>query len=275
VPDLATLRDRARSIHIKRLFGMLGLGWRGSARHWERYEAAYLLLAGLSAPLVLSVHTVVSFDFAVAVLPGWHATIFPPYFVAGAVYAGFAMVLTLAIPLRVLYGLQDFLTLRHLENMAKVMLVTGLIVFYGYIMEAFYGWYSANQYESFMIWNRMTGPYAPFYWTLIFCNGLTPQLLWNKRIRTSPIPLFMIAMVVNVGMWLERFVIVVTSLHRDFLPSSWGMYWPTRWDLMTFFGTIGLFVTLFFLFIRVLPMISIFEMRTMVPDAKVRGGKAH
>ena len=275
VPDLATLRDRAKTIHIKRLFGMLALGWRGSARHWERYEAAYLLLAGLSTPLVLSVHTVVSFDFSVGIIPGWHATIFPPYFVAGAVYAGFAMVLTLAIPLRMLYGLEDFLTMRHLENMAKVMLVTGLIVFYGYIMEAFYGWYSANQYQSFMIFNRMTGPYAPFYWTLIFCNGLTPQLLWIKKIRTTPATLFMIAMVVNVGMWLERFVIVVTSLHRDFLPSSWGMYWPTRWDIMTFVGTIGLFVTLFFLFIRVLPMISIFEMRTLVPEAKVRGSKAH
>ncbi|MEO8522765.1 MAG: NrfD/PsrC family molybdoenzyme membrane anchor subunit, partial [Acidobacteriota bacterium] len=275
VPDLATLRDRAKSIHIRRLYGMLSLGWRGSARHWERYEAAYLLLAGLSTPLVLSVHTVVSFDFSVGIVPGWHATIFPPYFVAGAVYAGFAMVLTLAIPLRVMYNLQDFLTIKHLENMAKVMLFTGLIVFYGYIMEAFYGWYSANQYESFMIWNRMTGPYAPFYWTLIFCNGLTPQLLWIKHIRTTPLTLFLIATVVNVGMWLERFVIVVTSLHRDFLPSSWGMFWPTRWDIMTFVGTLGLFVTLFFLFIRVLPMISIFEMRTMVPDAKVRGGKAH
>ncbi|HMF59591.1 MAG TPA: NrfD/PsrC family molybdoenzyme membrane anchor subunit, partial [Vicinamibacterales bacterium] len=219
--------------------------------------------------------TVVSFDFSVGIIPGWHATIFPPYFVAGAVYAGFAMVLTLAIPLRVLYGLQDFLTMRHLENMAKVKLVTGLIVFYGYVMEAFYGWYSANRYESFMIFNRMTGPYAPFYWTLILCNGLVPQLLWVKKIRTTPVFLFMIAMVVNVGMWLERFVIVVTSLHRDFLPSSWGMYWPTRWDIMTFVGTIGLFITLFFLFIRVLPMISIFEMRTMVPEAKVRGGKAH
>jgi molybdopterin-containing oxidoreductase family membrane subunit len=224
---------------------------------------------------VLSVHTVVSFDFSVGIIPGWHATIFPPYFVAGAVYAGFAMVLTLAIPLRVLYGLQDFLTMRHLENMAKVMLVTGLIVFYGYVMEAFFGWYSANQYESFMIFNRMSGPYAPFYWTLILCNGLVPQLLWVKRIRTTPVLLFMIAMVVNVGMWLERFVIVVTSLHRDFLPSSWGMYWPTRWDIMTFVGTIGLFITLFFLFIRVLPMISIFEMRTMVPAAKVKGSKAH
>jgi len=275
VPDLATLRDRAKNKWTARLFGMFALGWRGSARHWARYETAYLLLAGLSTPLVLSVHTVVSFDFSIGMIPGWHATIFPPYFVAGAVFAGFAMVLTLAIPLRVVYGLQDFITVRHLENMGKVMLVTGLIVGYGYVTEAFFGYYSANQYEGFMIWNRMTGPYAPFYWALIFCNIVTPQFLWFKSVRTSPLPLFAIAMVVNVGMWLERFVIVVTSLHRDFLPSSWGMFWPTRWDWMTFFGTIGLFLTLFFLFIRALPMISIFEMRTIVPEAKIKGAKAH
>jgi Ni/Fe-hydrogenase subunit HybB-like protein len=275
VPDLATLRDRAKNIWLARLFGMLALGWRGSARHWARYEKAYLLLAGLSTPLVLSVHTVVSFDFSIGIIPGWHATIFPPYFVAGAIYAGFAMVLTLAIPLRVIYGLQDFITMRHLENMGKVMLATGLIVAYGYVMEAFFGYYSANQYEGFMIWNRMTGPYAPIYWSLIFCNILCPQFLWIKSVRTSPALLFAISMVVNVGMWLERFVIVVTSLHRDFLPSSWGMFYPTRWDYMTFFGTIGLFVTLFFLFIRTLPMISIFEMRTIVPEAEVKGAKAH
>ena len=275
VPDLATLRDRAKGLRLQRLFGVFSLGWRGSARHWERYESAYLLLAGLATPLVLSVHTVVSFDFAIGIIPGWHATIFPPYFVAGAIYAGFAMVLTLAIPLRVLYGLEDFITMRHLENMGKVTLVTGLIVAYGYVMEAFFGWYSANQYESFMIWNRVTGPYWYMYWALIFCNIITPQWLWFKKVRTTPVYLFLVAMVVNLGMWLERFVIVVTSLHRDFLPSSWGMYSPTRWDLMTFFGTIGLFVTLFFLFVRVLPMISIFEMRTMVPEAKVKGSKAH
>jgi hypothetical protein len=185
------------------------------------------------------------------------------------------MVLTLAIPLRVMYKLEDFFTIRHLDNMAKVTLVTGLIVAYGYSTEAFYGWYSANTYESFMIWNRMTGPYWYMYWTLIFCNILTPQWLWFRRVRTTPWMLFIIAMIVNVGMWLERFEIVVTSLHRDFLPSSWGMYWPTRWDLMTFFGTIGLFVTLFFLFVRVLPMISIFEMRAAVPGAKVKGANAH
>jgi molybdopterin-containing oxidoreductase family membrane subunit len=275
VPDLATLRDRAKNKWTARVFGMFALGWRGSARHWARYETAYLLLAGLSTPLVLSVHTVVSFDFAIGIIPGWHATIFPPYFVAGAIYAGFAMVLTLAIPLRVVYGLQDFITMRHLENMGKVMLVTGLIVGYGYVMEAFFGYYSANQYEGFMIWNRMTGPYAPVYWALILCNIVCPQFLWIKSVRTSPMLLFAIAMVVNVGMWLERFVIVVTSLHRDFLPSSWGMFYPTRWDWMTFIGTLGLFTTLFFLFIRALPMISIFEMRTIVPEAEVKGAKAH
>ena len=275
VPDLATLRDRAKHKWTQWIFGIFALGWRGSARHWARYEKAYLLLAGLSTPLVLSVHTVVSFDFSIGIIPGWHATIFPPYFVAGAIYAGFAMVLTLAIPLRVIYGLQDFITMRHLENMGKVMLATGLIVAYGYVMEAFFGYYSANKYEGFMIVNRMTGPYAPVYWSLIFCNILCPQFLWIKSVRTSPFKLFAISMVVNVGMWLERFVIVVTSLHRDFLPSSWGMFYPTRWDYMTFFGTIGLFITLFFLFIRALPMISIFEMRTIVPEAEVKGAKAH
>jgi molybdopterin-containing oxidoreductase family membrane subunit len=275
VPDLATLRDRAKKVWLARVYGALALGWRNSARHWARYETAYLLLAGLSTPLVLSVHTVVSFDFAISIIPGWHSTIFPPYFVAGAIYAGFAMVLTLAIPLRVLYGLEDFITMRHIENMAKVMLVTGLIVAYGYVMEAFFGWYSSNRYESYMIWNRMTGPYAPYYWTLILCNIVTPQAIWFKRVRTTPVLLFLVAMVVNAGMWLERFVIVITSLHRDFLPSSWGMFHATRWDWMTFIGTLGLFVTLFFLFIRVLPMISIFEMRTIVPGAKVKGSSAH
>jgi molybdopterin-containing oxidoreductase family membrane subunit len=251
------------------VYGLLALGWRGSARHWARYETAYLLLAGLATPLVLSVHTIVSFDFAVAQVPGWHATIFPPYFVAGAIYAGFAMVLTLTIPLRKFYGLEDFITDRHLRNMAKVMLATGLIVAYGYMMEAFFGWYSANQFERFMIWNRMTGPYWPYYWVLILCNIVTPQFIWIKKVRHSTIALFIISLVVGVGMWLERFVIVVTSLHRDFLPSSWGMYTPSVWDWSMFIGTIGLFLTLLFLFIRFLPIISIFEMRTILPQAEV------
>jgi Ni/Fe-hydrogenase subunit HybB-like protein len=270
IPDFATLRDRATSLYARHIYGMLAMGWRGSARHWHNYDTAYLLLAGLATPLVISVHTVVSFDFAVGIVPGWHATIFPPYFVAGAIYAGFAMVLTLSIPLRKLYGLEDFITMRHLENMGKVMLATGLIVAYGYMMEAFGGYYSGNYYEAFMIKNRMLGPYKNFYWALILCNVIVPQFLWIKNVRTSVIGLFICAMFTNVGMWLERFVIIVTSLHRDYLPSSWGMYRPTFWDWSTYIGTIGLFFTLFFLFVRFMPVISIFEMRTIVPGAEVR-----
>src|SRR6267154_538327 len=272
IPDLATMRDRAEKPWLRRVFGMLAMGWRGSARHWHRYETAYLLLAGLATPLVLSVHTIVSFDFAVGIIPGWHATIFPPYFVAGAIYAGFAMVLLLTIPLRKIYGLESFITMRHMHNMAKVMLATGLIVFYGYMIEAFFGWYSGNQYERFMIWNRMHGPYAPYYWTLILCNGLTPQFLWFKKIRSNLLLLWFISVIVSIGMWLERFVIVVTSLHRDYLPSSWGFYSPTQWDWAMFVGTIGFFFALLFLFIRFLPMISIFEMRTILPEAEVDEG---
>jgi Ni/Fe-hydrogenase subunit HybB-like protein len=270
IPDLATLRDRSTSRPGRVIYGMLAMGWRGSARHWHRYETAYLLLAGLATPLVVSVHTVVSFDFAIGIVPGWHATIFPPYFVAGAIYSGFAMVMTLAIPLRWAYGLEDFITMRHLQNMAKVMLVTGLIVAYGYSMEAFTAWYSANTYERYMMWNRMAGPYGPAYWLLILTNVVIPQSLWFKRVRTSTPALFAVAIVVNIGMWLERFVIIVTSLHRDFLVSSWDMYYPTFWDISTFVGTIGLFVALLFLFIRFLPMISIFEMRTILPEADVK-----
>ncbi|MBI3896409.1 MAG: polysulfide reductase NrfD [Acidobacteria bacterium] len=267
IPDLATLRDRAKKRSSRILYGILAMGWRGSALHWHRYQTAYLLLAGLATPLVVSVHTVVSFDFAVGILPGWHSTIFPPYFVAGAIYSGFAMVLTLAIPLRAVYGLEGFITMRHLENMAKVMLATGWIVAYGYVMENFMAWYSGNTYEGFTAWNRIAGPYGPAYWALILCNVLLPQLLWLKRVRTSVPALFVLALVINVGMWLERFVIVITSLHRDFLPSSWGMYSPTRWDWATLFGSIGLFVALLFLFIRFLPMISIFEMRELVSES--------
>jgi molybdopterin-containing oxidoreductase family membrane subunit len=269
IPDLATLRDRAKNRTAKILYGMLALGWRGSARHWHRYETAYLLLAGLSTPLVLSVHTVVSFDFAVGITPGWHATIFPPYFVAGAIYAGFAMVLTISIPLRKFYKLEDFITMRHIRNMAKIMLATGLIVAYGYMMEAFMAWYSGNEYERFMIYNRMTGPYWWSYWALILCNVVTPAFLWSRKIRHSTTALFIISLIVGVGMWLERFVIIVTSLHRDFLPSSWAIYAPTRYDWMMYIGTLGLFSALMFLFIRFLPVISIFEMRTLLPEAKV------
>jgi molybdopterin-containing oxidoreductase family membrane subunit len=270
VPDLATLRDRAQSRWARGIYGMLAMGWRGSARHWKRYESMYLLLAGLATPLVLSVHTVVSFDFAISQLPGWHTTVFPPYFVAGAIYSGFAMVLILAIPIRWAYGLEDLITQRHLDNSAKVMLATGLIVAYGYIMEAFMAWYSGNPYEVFMIRNRMHGPYAPFWYALILCNVLLPQVLWLRKVRYTPKLLFGVSLVVLIGMWLERFVIVITSLHRDFLPSSWGMYYPTRWDWATYVGTIGFFAACMFLFLRILPMISIFEMRTLLPQAEVK-----
>lgn len=268
IPDLATLRDRSQSRMGRGIYGILAMGWRGSALHWHRYETAYLLLAGLATPLVVSVHTIVSFDFAISIIPGWHATIFPPYFVAGAIYAGFAMVVTLAIPLRAIYGLEDFITMRHLDNMAKVILATGLFVAYGYMMETFMAAYSGNQYEAYMMANRMTGPYAPVYWGLIFCNVAVPQALWFQRVRTSIPALFIIAMSVNIGMWLERFIIVVTSLHRDFLPSSWGMYTPTVWDWSLYAGTIGLFLALMFLFLRFLPVISIFEMRTLVSETE-------
>ena len=272
VPDMATLRDRAKSRPAQVIFGALSLGWRGSARHWHRYEVAYLLLAGISTPLVLSVHSVVSFDFAVSVLPGWHAVIFPPYFVAGAIYSGFAMVMTLAIPLRKFYDLEGFITMRHIHNMTKIMLVTGMIVAYGYANEAFFAWFSGNKYEEFMMVNRMTGPYAVFYWALISINAVMIQLFWFRSVRDNLPLLFILSLLVNVGMWLERFVIIVTSLHRDFLPSSWDMYAPTRWDFGMFLGTIGLFLALFFLFIRFLPAIAIFEVRTMVPEAKLKAG---
>lgn len=272
IPDLATLRDRAQGRLARVVYGVLAMGWRGSALHWHRHETASLLLAGLATPLVVSVHTVVSLDFAVGIIPGWHATIFPPYFVAGAIYAGFAMVLILAIPLRVVYGLEDFITMRHLENMAKIILATGLIVAYGYMMEAFMAWYSGSPYEAYMILNRMRGPYATVYWALILCNVLTPQVLWFARVRSNIAALFVVSIIVSIGMWLERYIIVVTSLHRDFLPSSWGMYAGTRWDWATYVGSIGLFFALLFLFIRFLPMISIFEMRTILPEAA--GGRA-
>ena len=266
IPDFATLRDRSQSSIGRIIYGMLAMGWRGAARHWHRYEIAYLLLAGLATPLVVSVHSIVSFDFAVALLPGWHSTIFPPYFVAGAIFSGFAMVLTIAIPVRAIYHLEEFITMQHLRNMALIILTTGLIVGYGYLMEAFTALYSGNDYEIFTLYNRMFGPYALLYWLMLGCNVLAPQVLWFRRVRGSVPLLFVIALIVNVGMWLERFTIVVTSLHRDFLPSSWGMYYPTIWDWATFIGTIGLFVALLFLFLRFLPMISIFEMRELVAE---------
>jgi molybdopterin-containing oxidoreductase family membrane subunit len=275
VPDFGTLRDRAKSPLAKYAYGLISLGWRGSTRHWMRYETASLLLAGLATPLVLSVHTVISFDFAVAVLPGWHTTIFPPYFVAGAIYSGFAMVLTLAIPLRKVYHLENLVTERHIDNMGKVMLATGFIVCYGYGMEVFMAWYSASHWEAFMMWNRMFGPMGWSYWVLITCNLAIPlTTLWSRKLRTSIPFMFFISIVVNTGMWFERFVIVVTSLYRDFLPSSWGTYRATRWDYAVYVGTLGLFTALFLLFVRFLPMIPMNEIRMMLPGAKITPKKA-
>jgi Ni/Fe-hydrogenase subunit HybB-like protein len=271
IPDLATLRDRAKRRFPQIAYGVLAMGWRGSARHWRRYQDAYLLLAALATPLVISVHSVVSFDFAVGIVPGWHSTVFPPYFVAGAIYSGFAMVLTIAIPLRAAYGLKEYVTDRHLDNMAKVMLASGLIVAYGYLTESFTGWYSGDEFDRYFLENRMWGPYGPLFWLLLACNIIIPQALWFAGVRRNVYALFALALIINVGMWLERFIIVVVSLHRDFLPSSWGMYAPTFWDWSTYFGTIGLFAALMFLFIRFLPMISIFEMREMVEETHQDG----
>ncbi len=263
IPDLASLRDRAGRVG-RVVYGALAMGWRGNAKHWHRYHVAYGLLAALATPLVVSVHSIVGLDFAVSIAPGWHVTLFPPYFVAGAIYSGFAMVLTLAIPLRKVYGLEDFITDKHLDNMAKVMLATGLMVGYGYIMEVFIAWYSGSMYEEQVLSNRFVGPYAPYFYALVVCNIGAIQFLWSRAIRQNAVLLFVIAVIANVGMWLERFVIVVTSLHRDYLPSSWAMYEPTFWDWSLFIGTIGLFLALLFLFIRFLPVISIFEMRELV-----------
>src|ERR1700677_5399767 len=275
VPDFGTMRDRAKSKFAQYFFGILCLGWRGSVRHWMRYETASLLLAGLATPLVLSVHTVISFDFAVAVLPGWHTTIFPPYFVAGAIYSGFAMVLTLAIPLRKFYHLEGLITIRHIDNMGKVMLATGFIVAYGYGMEVFMAWYSASHWEAFMMWNRVFGPMGWSYWVLITCNLAIPlTTLWSRKRGPWTPFCFFISIVVNTGMWFERFVIVVTSLYRDFLPSSWGTYRATKWDYMIYVGTLGLFTALFLLFVRFLPMIPMNEIKMMLPSAKITPKKA-
>jgi len=270
IPDLATLRDRSTSKLGQFVYGLAAVGWRGSVRHWVRYETASLLLAGLATPLVLSVHSVISLDFSVALMPGWHTTIFPPYFVAGAIYSGFAMVLTLAIPIRRFYHLEDLITIRHIDNMAKVMLATGLIVAYGYSTEIFMSWYSASHWEYFMMWNRMFGPMGWSYWVLITCNIALPQLMWLRRFRVNVGLMFLMSLIVNTGMWFERFVIVVTSLTRDYLPSSWGTYRATKWDYATFLGTLGLFTFLFLLFVRFLPMIPMSELRMMLPQAKVK-----
>jgi Ni/Fe-hydrogenase subunit HybB-like protein len=268
IPDLATLRDRAHNRAKQMAYGLLALGWRGEARHWARFETAYLLLAGLAAPLVISVHSVVSLDFAIGNTPGYHSTIFPPYFVAGALFSGFAMVLVLAIPMRRFFHLEEFITLDHLDNAAKVMLATELILAYGYFMEVFTGFFSSDTYEVFVTTNRMFGPYGPVYWALIVMNVVIPQLLWFRRVRRSVAMLFALGILVNVGMWMERFMIVVTSLHRDFLPSAWGMFYPTGWDWTMLAGSIGFFALLFMLFVRLLPAISIFEMRELAAEEK-------
>jgi molybdopterin-containing oxidoreductase family membrane subunit len=268
VPDLATVRDKAQTQWQRWVYGLGALGWRGSAIHWHNHQTAYLLLGGLATPLVLSVHSVVSFDFSVAQLPGWHSTIFPPYFVAGAIYSGFAMVLNLMIPIRRIYGLENLITVRTLNNMACVTLVTGWMVAYGYIMEAFMAWYSGDVFEQAMMWDRAFGRYGWVFWILMTLNVVIPQLLWSRKFRTNDLLLFLVALSVNVGMWVERFVIVVQSLHHDFVPSSWAMYYPTFWDWATLLGSVGLFLTLQFLFIRYIPMISISESRELVAQQK-------
>ncbi len=293
IPDLATLRDRAHLEHMKNpngrrllpflpvtvsrfrasAYGLFAVGWRFSSRHWMTYERAYLILAGISTPLVLSVHSIVSFDFATSVLPGWHTTIFPPYFVAGAIFGGFAMVLALMIPARELYpNMKDLITVRHLENMAKIILVTGSMVGFAYSMEFFIAWYGGNQNELFAFINRATGPYAWAYWTMISCNVISPQLFWIKRCRTSPVWIMIVALAVTVGMWFERFVIIVTSLHRTFIPGQWGMFYPTIVDIMIFVGTIGIFLTLFMLFLRFLPVFAMSEIKNVTPQADPHAG---
>jgi len=267
IPDFATLRDRAKTRIRKVLFGIFSLGWRGGNRQWKHYELAYLLLAGLSTPLVLSVHSVVSTDFATSVIPGWHTTIFPPYFVAGAIFSGFAMVMTLAIIARKIYGLEHLITIKHLDNMNKVILVTGMMVGYAYSTEFFVAWYSGNEYEAFAFLNRAFGPYAWAYWTMVSCNVLVPQIFWVKKFRRNIPLMFVASILVNVGMWFERFVIVVTSLSSDFLPSSWDYYTPTIYDIGMFIGSFGLFFSLFLLFIRFLPMIAMAEVKGILPQA--------
>lgn len=268
LPDLATVRDKATSIWKQRIYGFFALGWRGSAEHWQRHQSAYLLLAGLATPLVLSVHSVVSFDFSVAIVPGWHSTIFPPYFVAGAIYSGFAMVLNIVIPIRRIYRLEGLITKRYLNNMANVMLVTGEMVAYGYLIEAFMAWYGGDKFDEYMMRNRAFGPYGWVFWALMLLNVVVPQVLWSRRVRTNTVLLFLVAFSINIGMWVERFVIVITSLHRDFMPSAWGFFVPTIWDWATLLGTIGLFLTLLFLFIRFVPMISISETRELVCESE-------
>jgi molybdopterin-containing oxidoreductase family membrane subunit len=271
LPDLATLRDRARGRLARLAYGVACLGWRGDARHWARYESAYLLMAGLATPLVISVHSIVSLDFAAEIVPGWHSTIFPPYFVAGAVFSGFAMVLTLVIPLRRIYGLEAYITPRHLDLMAKLLLATGLLVAYGYMAELFMAWFSGDRFEAAIAVHRATGPYWGVFWIVMACNVLVPQALWWPRVRASLPALFVIGLVTNAGMWLERYMIVVTSLAQGYMPSAWRLYHGTGWDWGVLLGSFGLFFFLFFLFLRLLPMVAIYELRRLVDET---GGRA-
>jgi molybdopterin-containing oxidoreductase family membrane subunit len=275
IPDLATLRDRAKSKIRQVLYGFFAMGWRGSNRHWQNYEMAYLLLAALSTPLVLSVHTIVSFDFAVSLIPGWHTTIFPPYFVAGAIFSGFGMVLTLMLPLRAIYKLDDLITQYHIDCMCKITLATGSIVGYAYAMEFFIAWYGSNPYEGFTFINRAFGHYAWAYWIMVSCNVICPQLFWFRTIRENTWLVWVISIFVNVGMWFERFVIIVTSLARDFLPSSWSYYSPSVVELFTFFGTFGVFSVLFLLFLRFLPLMAMAEIKAVSPQADPHAGHEH
>ena len=267
VPDLATLRDRSKGRIRHHIYGVLALGWRGSSRHWHRFERAYLLLAALATPLVLSVHSVVSFDFAVAQLPGWHTTIFPPYFVAGAVFGGFAMVITLAVPARKIFHLEEIITMRHIENCCKVMLGTGLIVAYGYTTEFFTAWYSQHHFEQSVFLFRLAGPYSWAVACMFFCNVIGPQILWFKWARRNVWTIMFAAMCVNIGMWFERFVIICTSLSQDYLPSSWGMFYPTWTDIGMFAGSFGLFFTMMLLFTKFGPIIAMAEVKTVMPQA--------
>jgi Ni/Fe-hydrogenase subunit HybB-like protein len=270
IPDFATFRDRATGTVRRFIYGMLAMGWRGSSRQWHRYERAYLLLAALCTPLVLSVHSVVSFDFATSQLPGWHTTIFPPYFVAGAIFGGFAMVVVLAVPARQFFGLKRIITMKHLELMSKVILGTGMLVGYAYAMEMFVAWYSGAMFEQFAFLNRAFGNFAWAYWTMIFCNVMAPQVFWFKAMRTNVWVIWVVGIIVNVGMWFERFVIICTSLTRDFLPANWGSFIPSPVDFATLAGSFGLFFTLFLLFCRYLPMVAMAEMKAFIPE-----GHAH
>jgi molybdopterin-containing oxidoreductase family membrane subunit len=275
IPDLASIRDRAKNGMRKFIYGLASLGWTGSNRAWSHYEKAYLIFAGLATPLVLSVHSIVAFDFAVSNVPGWHTTIFPPYFVAGAVFSGFAMVAMLLILLRKFLNLQAIITDKHLELMNKIIIVTSLMVGYAYAMELFTAWYSGVMYERYVFFNRAFGPYAWAYWTMVTCNVIVPQLLWIKKIRRSALLMYPIVVLVNVGMWFERYVIILTSLHRDYLPSSWGFFTPTWIDIGLFVGSFGLFFTLLLLFARFLPTIATSEYKVGMPGAQPSHGGAH